>query len=65
MPTIQKSHHHPKTLIIGISREREREREEIRESRDTRSVDTKNTQANVLIKEKNSTHYKVGGGFFI
>ena len=36
-----------------------------RESRDTRSVDTKNTQANVLTKEKDSTTYKVGGGCFI
>ena len=36
-----------------------------RDSRDTRTVDTENTQANVLTKEKDSTHYKVGGGCFI
>ena len=44
---------------------RERERERERESRDTRSGDTENTQANVLTKEKDSTTYKVGGGCFI
>ena len=36
-----------------------------RESRDTRSVDTENTQVNVLTKEKDSTTYKVGGWCFI
>ena len=36
-----------------------------RESRDTRSGDTENAQANVLTKEKDSTSYKVGGGCFI
>ena len=36
-----------------------------RESRDTRSGDTENAQANVLTKEKDSTLYKVGGGCFI
>ena len=36
-----------------------------RESRDTRSGDTENVQANVLTKEKDSTTYKVGGGCFI
>ena len=37
-----------------------------RESRDTKSVDTKNTQVeNVLTKEEDSTTYKVGGGCFI
>ena len=38
------------------------ERERERESSDTKSVDTENTQANVLTKEKDSTTYKVGGG---
>ena len=28
-------------------------------------IDTENTQANVLTKEKDSTIYKVGGGCFI
>ena len=28
-------------------------------------IDTENTQANVLTKEKDSTTYKVGGGCFI
>ena len=32
-------------------------------SRDTRSGDTENEQANVLTKEKDSTTYKVGGCF--
>ena len=41
-----------------------RERERVRE-RHTRSGDTKNAQANVLTKEKDSTSYKVGGGGFI
>ena len=36
-----------------------------RDSRDTRNGDTENMQANVLTKEKDSTHYKVGGGCFI
>ena len=42
-----------------------REREREGESRDTRSGDTENTEANVLTKEKDSTTYKVGGGCFI
>ena len=42
-----------------------REREKERESRDTRNLDTENTQANVLKKEKDSTTYKVGGGCFV
>ena len=36
-----------------------------RESRDTRNLDTENTQVNVLTKEKDPTTYKVGGGCFI
>ena len=44
----------------------ERERERERESRDTRSVDTENTQVEcVLTKEEDSKLYKVGGGCFI
>ena len=40
------------------------ERERKREIRETRSVDIENTQVNVLTKEKESTTYKVGGGYF-
>ena len=42
-------------------RERERERGEIQGV----YIDTENTQANVLTKEKGSKLYKVGGGSFI
>ena len=41
------------------------ERERERESRDTRSGDTENAQANVLTKEKDSNPDNVGGGCFI
>ena len=43
-----------------------RERERARKSRDTRCIDTENTQVEcILTKEKDSTYYKVGGGCFI
>ena len=41
-------------------------KERERESRDTKSVDTDDTQVeNILTKEEDSTTYKVGGGCFI
>ena len=44
----------------------ERERERERETRDTKCINTENTQAKcILTKEKDSTYYKVEGGCFI